>query len=113
MSRVDIRADPPHDEDVALNVALILAAAALALWTHVRFGSHAPAGWGAVAIHLALSMAIAYLLVPAAVSALVARSDIGALAAVVAVALPAFTYRFLASLWLVALVGRMLGQHAR
>ena len=99
---------------MTLNVALIVGSAALALWVYVRVAGRAPRAWRSIIGHLALSVVLAYTLVPTAVAALVeiGRPSAGVLA-VVAVALPAFAYMFLASLWLLAVLGRLLYGHAR
>ena len=99
---------------MTLHVALILAAAALALWTYVRIAGRAPSAWRPIFGHVGLSVVLAYTFVPTVVSALVGteHAAVGAIA-VVGVALPAVTYMFLASLWLLAVLGRVLGQHAR
>lgn len=98
---------------MTLNVALVLGSAALALWGYVRVADRAPSG-GWVLGHVVLSVVLAYTLVPTAVSALAGlESPAAGVVAIIAVALPGVTYMFLASLWLLAVLGRLLSQHAR
>ncbi len=107
-------AETAHDEVMALHVALVLGAAALALWTYVRVADRAPSGWWTIVGHVLLSVALAHTLVPTAITALGGlETPAAGVVAVVAVALPGVTYIFLASLWLLAVLGRLLGQHAR
>lgn len=112
--RVDSEGGVAHDETVTLDLSLIVAAAALALWTYVRLAARAPLGWWSIAGHLLLSVVVAYTLVPSAMNVLLGmeRTAAGVLA-VVGVALPALTYMFLASLWLLAVLGRLLQSYAR
>jgi hypothetical protein len=99
---------------MALNLALVLGAAALALWVYVRVADRAPSAWRMIIVHLALSVVFSYTLVPTIVAALGDTGSVPAgVVAVVGVALPAVAYMFLASLWLLAVLGRLLGQHAR
>jgi hypothetical protein len=94
---------------MTLAVAWIIGSAALAAWTYVRFGARAPRDWRVVLAHLGLSMFVLQMLVPRAFAELIemATPATGVLA-IVAVAAPSLTYLFLASLWLLAMVNRLL-----
>jgi hypothetical protein len=95
---------------MTLKVALILGSAGLALWTYARFVARTPTDWRLVLAHLAASAIVLTALVPAAMRAALEQPlPASGVVAVVAIALPGFTYVFLASLWLLALTGRMLG----
>ena len=99
---------------MTLKVALILGSAGLALWTYVRFAGHTPSDWRAVVAHVAASLFFLTALVPAMITETLAHPLPGsAVVAVVGVALPAFGYVFLASLWLLAFAGRALGGNLR
>ena len=99
---------------MTLKVALVLGSAGLALWTYVRFAGHTPRDWRAVVAHVAVSLVFVTALVPAMMTTTLEHPLPGSgVVAVVGVALPAFAYVFLASLWLLALAGRALGQNVR
>ena len=99
---------------MTLDFALVIGAGALALWVYVRVAERGPSRWPMVLGHLALSVVLAYTLVPSLVAALGGVGTAAAgVAAVVGVALPAVAYMFLASLWLLTLLRRLAGQHAR
>ena len=95
---------------MTLKVALLLGSAGLALWTYARFTARTPSDWRLVLAHLALSAIVLMALAPAAMRvALEQPLPASGVVAVLAIALPALTYMFLASLWLLALTGRLLG----
>jgi hypothetical protein len=95
---------------MTLKVALVLGSAGLALWTYARFVARTPSHWGLVLAHLVVSATVLMALAPAAMRvALEQPLPASGVFAVVAIALPALTYMFLASLWLLALTGRLLG----
>jgi hypothetical protein len=95
---------------MTIKLALLLGSAALALWVYVRFVARTPQDWRLVLVHLGLSALVVTALVPSVMRVVLETPSPGsAVVAVVGVALPAFTYVFLASLWLLALTGRALG----
>ena len=89
---------------------LAIGAALLALWVYVRFPSGASMSWGRVLLHLALAIVVLEALMPGAMSAaLGVGTSAGILLAIIGVALPALTYLFLSSLWLLRLAQGLLG----
>ena len=95
---------------MTLKVALLLGSAGLALWTYARFVTRTPSDWRLVLAHLVASVIVLMALAPAAMRAALEQPlPASGVVAVVAIALPALTYMFLASLWLLALTGRALG----
>jgi hypothetical protein len=95
-----------------LALGSLIGSAALALWAHVRLGGRAPRDWPIVFVHLGASLFVMYVAVPHGMLALLeVGSTAAGVAAVVAVAVPGLTYLFLASLWVVALTGRLLLRH--
>jgi len=76
---------------------LISGAALLALWIAMRFPNQAPSSLTAAFLHIAVAMLVGVGVAPA--MSFVAGGA-GWFVAVLAVALPAFTYMFLAGMWL-------------
>ena len=90
-------------------LSLAAGAATLAMWVEVRFPSLSPSDWRRVFLHLVAAVAVIYVVVPELGGAV---RESGAPAAqpltALVVALPAITYLFLASLWILKLAQRML-----
>jgi hypothetical protein len=101
-------------ENMTLTIALVLGSAALALWTYVRLVGRTPTHWIAIVAHLAGSFVVLAALAPALMRAtLEQEAPASGIAAVLFVALPAISYLFLASLWLLAFAARALGGGVR
>ena len=99
---------------MTLTIALLLGSAALALWTYVRFVARTPTHWAAVLAHVALSLVALATFAPALMRATLEQGTPGSgVAAFLFVAVPAVSYLFLASLWLLAFAARALGGRAR
>jgi hypothetical protein len=81
----------------AFLLTLASGAALLALWFAMRYPGLGPASLGGAFLHVAVAMLVGTGLAPT--TSLVA-AGIGAFVAVFTVALPAFTYMFLAGIWL-------------
>ena len=77
--------------------ALVVGAALLALWVAMRFPEQGPSTISKAFLHVGAAMLVSALLSPA--MAFVAGGG-GIFLAVFGVALPAFTYMFLAGIWL-------------
>ena len=89
---------------------LAIGSALLALWVYVRFPSLATMSWGRVLLHLALAIVLLEALMPGAMTAAFGvGTSAGILLAIIGVALPALTYLFLSSLWLLRLAQGLLG----
>jgi ABC-type uncharacterized transport system permease subunit len=95
--------------NAGLLTALIgLGAAAIALWIDARFPSLAPQELAKAALHIAASVVAGYATGPA-VQALAAADDPRVvLFGVFAVAFPSVVYCFLAGIWMIKLVQRMM-----
>ena len=76
---------------------LVSGAALLALWIAMRFPSHYPSSLTGAFLHIAVAMVVGTAMAPT--MSLVA-GGVGWFAAVFLIALPAFTYMFLAGIWL-------------
>jgi hypothetical protein len=76
---------------------LVAGAAALALWIALRFPGRGPARLAPAFLHVAAAVVASFVLGPA-MGLVIGRGL--ALLAVFAIALPAFTYMFLAGIWL-------------
>ena len=81
-------------------MAVALGAGAIALWLAIRFDRFAPRGFGRALFHAGLALAMGWLAVPAAITA-VMGAGAGAVVAVFTTAFPALIYMFLAGLWVV------------
>ena len=93
---------------------LALGAALLALWVHVRFPSLGLMSWRRVLVHVAFAFVVLEALTPGAMGALLdLDTSAGVVLAIVGVALPALTYLFLSSLWILRLAQGLLGGSAR
>jgi hypothetical protein len=93
----------------AFIIFLTLGAAALALWTVVRFPKLGPASLGGALVQVMIAMAAGWLVVPAGMkSALVLDPPVGPLVAVFAFALPSLGYLFLATLWAMRVLQGMM-----
>ena len=94
----------------AFPFVLALGAALLALWVHVRFPSLSAMSWRRVLVHVAFAFVVLEAFMPGAMGAALAlETSAGIVLAVVGVALPALTYLFLSSLWLLRLAQGLLG----
>jgi hypothetical protein len=93
----------------AFVLCLALGAGALALWVDVRFPGRVNRSWKIVFCHLIAAGLIIHLVMPEAGTVV---RDSGTAAsyplAAVGVALPALTYLFLASLWVLKLAQQLL-----
>jgi hypothetical protein len=92
-------------------LALLLAAAALALWLHLRFPDRGPGGMPASLAHVALALVAGSLLVPAArPAALSLGPALGPPVLAVGVMLPPLVYLILGMIWVMrALTRRLAG----
>jgi hypothetical protein len=91
-----------------LVVAFTLGAAALAVWLDCRSAGRAPRSLGRVFGHLLVGL-LATALVPVLMAQLATQdSPARAIAALVALLLPAFVYCFLTWIWLLRLVQRLV-----
>jgi hypothetical protein len=72
----------------------------LALWIDVRFPSLAP-GFRVVVIHVGVAIVIAQLIVPFLGNMGPLESRVGVMLMLFAIALPALTYCFLTSVWVI------------
>ncbi len=82
-------------------IALVVASALLAVWVSVRVPRLTPQTLAGTVVHVVVGLLAVNTLVPGAMAPLLASDSLLALeVAVVAVALPGFTYALLASLWL-------------
>jgi hypothetical protein len=98
----------------AFIVVMTLGAAALALWTGVRFPRMGPDTLAGALIQVAVALAAGWFLVPAAISSVVRWDETaGPLIAVLLFALPALTYLFLASLWAMRVLQQMMSSARR
>jgi hypothetical protein len=75
---------------------LVLGAGLLALWLAMRFPEQGPSRMSTSFAHVAVAMLVSMLIAPA----MTFVAGAGIFLAVFAVALPAFTYMFLAAIWL-------------
>ena len=95
-------------------LVLAVGAALLALWVHVRFPNLGGGGWRRVLVHMAAGFVILQALMPTALSNAVEVGAPGvAVAAAMGIALPAFTYVFLSSIWFLRLAQGLLGGNHR
>jgi ABC-type transport system involved in multi-copper enzyme maturation permease subunit len=93
----------------AFIVVLTVAAAALALWTIVRFPNLGPQTLVGALAQVGISFASGWLLVPPGMrSALTLSQPQGPLLAVFLFALPSLIYVFLAALWAMRVLQQML-----
>lgn len=83
-------------------VCLAVGAGAIALWLDTRLTRLAPSTLRAVLIHVGVALVVAQLAAPGLTRLITAGgSEANAVIAVFAVGLPALTYCFLASIWLI------------
>jgi hypothetical protein len=93
----------------AFIVVLTLGAAALALWTVVRFPRLGPERLSAALVQVAIAFGTGWLLVPPGMkSALALPPPGGPLLAVFLFALPSLVYLFLAALWAMRVLQQLL-----
>lgn len=93
----------------AFVLCLALGAGALALWVDVRFPGRVERSWKLVFCHLIAAGLVIHLLMPEVGTFVRDSGTPGSYAlTAVGVALPALTYLFLASLWVLKLVQRQL-----
>lgn len=93
----------------AFIIVLTLGAAALALWTVVRFPGLGPTTLGGALLQVAIALAAGWVLVPAGMkSALAFDPPAGPLLAIFVFALPSLGYLFLASLWAMRVLQQMM-----
>lgn len=91
-----------------VTVVIGLGAGAIALWIDVRFPKLAPEDLAKVVLHVAASLAVGYATAPA-VQAFGASGDPRVvLLGVFALGFPAIVYCFVAAIWMIKLVQRML-----
>jgi hypothetical protein len=95
-------------------IVLTLGAAALALWTLVRFPKLGPETLFGALIQVALAMAAGAFVVPAGMrSALAFEPPTGPMLAVFAFVLPGLSYLFLATLWAMRVLQQMMSNARR
>ena len=95
-------------------ILLTLGAAALALWTVVRFPKLGPETLFGALIQVALAMAAGAFVVPVGMrSALAYDPPTGPMLAIFAVVLPGLAYLFLTTLWAMRVLQQMLSNARR
>lgn len=98
----------------AFIIVLTLSAAALALWTVVRFPKLGPQTLGGALLQVAIALAAGWLLVPVGMrSALALDQPTGPMVAIFLFALPSLGYLFLASLWAMRLLQDLIHRSRR
>lgn len=91
-------------------VVFAVSAAALAVWTDVRFPQLGPGSMRAALLHTGVAMAIGQLVVPAAMHAVTGTgSRLLVVVAIAGVGLPALTYTLLAVLWVMKVLRDAVG----
>ena len=95
--------------DGVFAASLFVGTGALALWADTRWPSLCPTRLGRVGIHVAVSLLALLFVLPPGMD-LIARegSDLRALIAIFAVALPIITYAMLTSVWVLKVAQRAL-----
>ena len=88
--------------------ALVLGAALLAVWAHVRRGARAPQEFSRIALHAAAGFGAVAAAPPLMALLGTADSPARAMLALFALVLPAFVYSFLTWIWLLKLLQRLL-----
>jgi hypothetical protein len=92
-------------------VVLTLGSAAIALWAMTRFPRLAPETLAGALLQVGIALAAGYLLVPVGMrSMLTFAPPTGPLLATFLFALPGLTYLFLASLWAMRVLQRILSR---
>jgi hypothetical protein len=93
-----------------LVLALTVGAAALALWTYVRFDARGPEGVGASVLHVAAALVLVNAVGPLLMQPIVGdgKSVLRTLVALFAVFLPPLVYTFLSGLWALSGFARRL-----
>ena len=95
----------------AFIIVLTLGAAAIALWAATRFPRLGPETLTAALLQVGIALAAGFLLVPAGMrSVLTFAPPTGPLLATFLFALPGLTYLFLASLWAMRVLQRILSR---
>jgi hypothetical protein len=96
----------------AFIVVLTLGAAAIALWASARFPKLAPETLPGALLQVGIALAAGFLLVPAGMRSMLAALEppTGPLLATFLFALPGLTYLFLASLWAMRVLQRILSR---
>jgi hypothetical protein len=95
-------------------IVLTLGAAALALWTVLRFPKLGPETLGGALLQVCVALAAGAFLVPAGMrSALSFDPPTGPMLAIFAVVLPGLSYLFLATLWAMRVLQQMLSNARR
>jgi hypothetical protein len=93
----------------AFIIVLTLGAAALALWTVVRFPNLGPETLFGALLQVGIALAAGAFLVPAGMnSALAFEPPTGPMLAIFAVVLPGLSYLFLTTLWAMRVLQQML-----
>lgn len=92
-------------------VVLTLGAAAIALWATARFPKLAPETLPGALLQVGIAFAAGFLLVPAGMRSMLSfEPPTGPLLATFLFAFPGLTYLFLASLWAMRVLQRMLSR---
>jgi hypothetical protein len=95
-------------------IVLTLGAAALALWTVVRFPKLGPQTLAGALLQVALALAAGWLLVPVGMQqALALDRPTGPIVAIFFFALPSLGYLFLTSLWAMRLLQDLISRSRR
>jgi hypothetical protein len=90
-------------------VVLTLGAAVLALWAGLRFPRMGPDTLAGALMQVAIALVAGWFLVPAAITSVVRLDETaGPLIGVLMFALPALTYLFLTSLWMMRVLQEMM-----
>jgi hypothetical protein len=93
-----------------LVLILTVGAAALALWTSIRFGGIAPQGMRVSVVHICVALALVNLVVPQLMQPIIGDGESvpRILVALFGVFLPALVYAFLSGLWALSRFGQAL-----
>ena len=91
------------------SACLATGAALLAVWLYVRFPRVGDDGWVVVFAHMGLAFVVLQLVMPPALALAVEQGTVvAAVSAAIGIALPAFTYVFLSSMWFLRLAQGLL-----
>ncbi len=109
MSRAAATGETLNVSVQAFVVVLALAAAVLALWVDARFPRLGGGAWQRVFVHLLAALLFIHLVMPGLANAVLASGAPAAFAlTAIGITLPAITYLFLSSVWLLKLAQRAL-----
>jgi hypothetical protein len=94
---------------VGFGIALVLGAAAIALWINVRFPQLRPERLGMIVVHLVLAMLLAQLVPFGLLVPISGSAAVQLMTGVLALALPVLVYTLVIAIWLLRVVQGALG----